>query len=420
MGTNRNNQIPDFIKRQALNGKHVYKVTHKDGTVTYETRPPHYEVQHPLKSKNYLVEHRPRQQETTPQVVHKVKPKKKFKVKKLIPIVLIPIVIGTGCTPVYKYGVEPIEQYNQQNQIFDIDKVKEDLAFFGGDPRYVATNRPLYGLKNAELYTHFNLEEDRSIKVGFADNISDEYKQQFKHTFDYVNSIFHIINPDIRFELTDKNQDNCDIWIQGKALNEKVGMSIVTDRDKLTGSQLTGAVINVNSSIEMSTPQQRFYLIHELMHLLTGSSDVNYMESPTFSVYNYNDMGFIVDQVENAWESEEEKKEATNGKFATVRPILSAEEKDSWVTYLPTDIGTLIALYGDTSIESNKDAYIKLLNDTLADCSEKFGERQPYFVDGYVVPQNKPKQESTNNNNIENNNNNNTNNNNSYNDDLSY
>ena len=60
--------------------------------------------------------------------------------------------------------------------------------------------------------------------------------------------------------------------------------------------------------------------------------------------------------------------------------------------------------YGDTSIESNKEAYIKLLNDTLADCSEKFGERQPYFVDGYVVPQNKPKQESTNNNNIENNN----------------
>lgn len=389
------NNIPDFIKHQALNGKRVVKVVHKDGRVDYVTKPTTPVVNRtPKPTPKAPVDYK--QKETHNVQTQYYKEKKKFSVKKLLPIVLIPVMIA-GATQVYKYGATPVNEYNQQNQIYSIDKVKEDLQFYGGDLRYVEAKNSMFGFKKAELYSHLNISENRAIKIGYASTITASEKEQFQHVFDYVNSIFKVIDPDIKFEVVDQSQADCDIWIKKDVLGKNTGMSILTERDLLTGSKLTGAVINVNSTLEMSTPQQRFYMLHEFMHLLTGSSDVDYTSSPTFSVYNYNDIGFIVDQIENAWESEEEKKEATNGKFATVRPIMSEEEQNSWVSYLPTDVGTLIALYGDSSIPENKEAYINLLNQTLEECSEIFGERQPFFVDDYVVPKNPEPQTPTNN-----------------------
>lgn len=387
----------EFIKEQAAQGNKVVKITHNDGSVTYETRPiepvkepaPHQVRENkPIENQQNLKLNTNGNSFVSRTNNTSRKAKTKSRANKLISLILIPLILAGGVGAVYTYGNETVEQYNNANQVYNIDKVKEDLKFYGGDSRYVDKNLTLFGLKKTELNTHFNIGEERAIKVGYSSNISEEYKQQFQHTFDYVNSIFKVINPNIRFEIVSDSQKNCDVWIQGKPLKKDAGMSIQIETDRINASQITGATINVNSNLELSTPQQRFYLIHELLHLLTGSADVNYYQSPTFSVYNYNDMGFIVSQVETAWESEEEKKEATNGHFATLRPVLTAEEKNSWVTYLPTDIGTLIALYGDSSIPSNKEAYITLLNETLKDCSEKFGKYQPYFVDDFVVPQN--------------------------------
>ena len=391
METKTKNNIPDFIKHQALNGKRVVKVVHPNGRVEYVTKPTTPVVKHtqPPKTKSITETH-------NINTAYYNKPKK-YRSKKILPILLVPVLIAGGIGTVYKYGSGPVTEYNQQNQIYSIDKVKEDLEFYGGDSRYVDSKNSLYGLKKAELYSHLNISENRAIKIGYASTITKDEKVQFQHVFDYINSIFKVIDPDIKFEVVDQSQENCDIWIKKDVLGKNTGMNIVTERDLLTGSKLTGAVINVNSTIEMSTPQQRFYMLHEFMHLLTGSNDIDYTTSPTFSVYNYNDMGFIVDQIENAWESEEEKKEATNGKFATVRPIMSEEEQNSWVSYLPTDVGTLIALYGDSSIPENKAAYIDLLNQTLEECSNVFGPRQPFFEDDFVVPKN-PEPQTPNNN----------------------
>lgn len=375
-------KIPQHIKEMALEGKQLVRVRHKDGSITLEARP-----------KGKIA---PNQIKRTPPPPVKTtnikvgKPKKKFNKKKLIPIFLIPIVIGGIATPIYKYGNDKVQEYNQANAVFRQEKVNKDIEFYGGDSRYVDTNFHIFNLGNDKLYNHFDLNENRSVRIVYDNNITDRQKEQFQHTFDYINSVFKVLDPSIHFEVVEGSKSDADIYIQQKAIannmdGSKVGMNIVTETDSINKSQLVGATINVNTSVEMNDSEMRFYMLHEMYHLLTGSSDVNERESETFSIYNYGDVAFLVSQIETAWESEEEKKEAMDGHMVTMRPVLSAEQKDSFVTFLPTDLGTLIALYGDSSIQSNKEAYIKLLTENHDLCKSIFG-RQPFFVDGYELP----------------------------------
>ena len=177
-----------------------------------------------------------------------------------------------------------------------------------------------------------------------------------------------------------------DILVKAGALEPNVAMNVGWRVDKTRRYQLIGADITVSSSQEFTNSQLRFYMLHEMFHVLTGSDDVDYTESQTFSVFNYNDVGYITGLIDNAYTSMEEKNNDIIAKRVYINyPVLTEETKNSFVTYTPTDIGTLIALYGDSSTQENRDTYIGLLTDTVNNCKQVFGN-QPYFAKGYVVP----------------------------------
>ncbi|MBO5885072.1 MAG: hypothetical protein J6Q51_04675, partial [Clostridia bacterium] len=81
-------------------------------------------------------------------------------------------------------------------------------------------------------------------------------------------------------------------------------------------------------------------------------------------------------------------------------PLMTLEEKNSFVSMLPTDVSTLVALYGDSSTSENRKAYIDLLKEVLATNKKifdidysQFGSlssrvtEQPYYEDGFVLPE---------------------------------
>ena len=53
----------------------------------------------------------------------------------------------------------------------------------------------------------------------------------------------------------------------------------------------------------------------------------------------------------------------------------------------PTDVGTLIAIYGDKSSEKKHCEYIKLMEDTVEINSHIYGDYQKYFKTGYELPE---------------------------------
>ena len=322
-----------------------------------------------------------------PQPIPKQK-KKKFGVKKLIPLTLVGLAALGGGKVAYDYNEGVVEDNIAANERYEINKVKESLSYYGGDLRYVdAKPSDFFGIKKPYSYSYLETAENETIKVAYSSSITNHQKKMFKYTFDYLNSIFEVINPAVKFEILDSNTNDAQIYIKPAALAQNVGMNVTCEHDKHNKSQIEKATIRVNQNVEFTDTELKFYLLHEMMHVLTGSDDVNEHESETFSVYNYMDVGFINRQIENAWESEEEKQEAMNGHLVEVRPVLSKKEKEEFVTFLPTDLGTLIALYGDSDMQLNRENYVKLLNDTLERCQEVFGKNQPFFVPGYSIPQ---------------------------------
>ena len=81
---------------------------------------------------------------------------------------------------------------------------------------------------------------------------------------------------------------------------------------------------------------------------------------------------------------------------------MSLQEKNSFVSLFPTDVSTLISIYGDSSKIENQKAYINLLYKTLETNKKlfdinpaKYGEENteetislPYYKPDFKLPEN--------------------------------
>ena len=354
------------------------------------------------------------------------------KKKKIVAVALTStLTLGslTGCS-----NINSIKQFklDPDNIVFEEDKVMNDIEYYGGDERYVDTRFSFINMfsNNAKDYcNHFDTgREDDSIIVGYdKSSVTEEQAKQFDYTFDHLNYLFSVINPEYKFETGFYDEKNCDIFVDFKKLNLKskdhmyssVGAYIDREFDKVNRSVVKGAKIHFNNELNFATPQLRYYMLHEMMHALYGSNDVDWEKSPTFSVYNYCDVDFIIRQISCAYESIEDYKNGTihslggnwttliqifdsngNAVGRTFLPLMTLEEKNSFVSMLPTDVSTLVALYGDSSTSENRKAYIDLLKEVLATNKKifdidysQFGSlssrvtEQPYYEDGFVLPE---------------------------------
>ncbi len=309
---------------------------------------------------------------------------KKFKAKKhILNFFKTSFLLATSTLPVVGfmgYGRVKAANYEKNNIIFKNNKVEEDIAYYGGDTRYISNIYNYFYFGKNNLYNHFNIGENRPIKVGFCKEISENQKEQFSYSFNYLNQIFSIINPKYSFVFVNSNSEkDCDIFVDYKILGKNNGKDIgartVWDSNWANNCCIDSAKIVFNSSIQLNNTQLRFYMLHEMMHVLLGSSDINEYESETFSLYNYGDVAFIISQIENAYASKDDI--PTDGMYIQ-RPILTKEEKNSYVFLTPVDLSTLIALYGDSSNPVNKKLYIELLNKTENELSKNFGN-QPFY-----------------------------------------
>ena len=330
------------------------------------------------------------------------------------------------------------------NPMYKEEKVQTDLTYYGGDDRYVATSiydrplpqpyysSPFNNSKKNESVNHFDTGHNNNIKIGYSLNIDSNMTQQFNYVVDYLNEVFKVINPEYHFvtDIAHTAQD-CDIFVTNKKINMdtvsetdeyNVGAATYLNHNKNTPTIIESARIEFNSKLEFSTPQLRYYMLHEMLHILYGSRDVNWKYSQTFSVYNYDDVYYTVSQICQAYESLEDYKNGTinniggkfvddynmkdkNGNIIETKkslPIMSLQEKNSFVSLFPTDVSTLISIYGDSSKIENQKAYINLLYKTLETNKKlfdinpaKYGEENteetislPYYKPDFKLPEN--------------------------------
>ena len=259
-------------------------------------------------------------------------------------------------------------EYVNDNPTFLNTKVLEQLELWGGDIRYVDNNKNIYILKKENpLATHINVG-NRPIKVGYDSNVSTEAKEQFDYTFKYFNELFEIINPNIKFETAYLDKDDCDIYVRiSDTLEKNIGAQVEISYNKVNSSKVSNADVHYNKEYLGDNAKLKFYLAHELMHVLYGSNDVNCEESETFSLYNYDNMAYIISRMNILAE------------FGPTKDYIN-----SFITLTPTDVSALIAIYGTPSIE-NQVKYKTLLENTEKTCKRTFGLMN-YYKKGYKLP----------------------------------
>ena len=262
---------------------------------------------------------------------------------------------------------EKVKKYFDENRIFDIQKVDKMLELWGGDERYVDSRLIPGTSQRNEIYNHFKNKKGQPIVVQYSPSLSDEDINQFNYCFDYFNKIFKVINSDYSF-ITEKTSDeSCDIYVGYNNLHDSKVIAITKPiYNETHSSQIKQADIIFNTHLgrEISKSYKRHCMMHELMHAMLGSDDVDESQSQTFSLYNYMDVAFMSSQVD----------------------ACSEEHKESFVTLLPTDLSTFISLYGDDISIEKKLSYVDLLNSTLENCYEIFGYRQPYYEEDFEIP----------------------------------
>ena len=313
-------------------------------------------------------------------------------------------------------------QSDESNDIFKQSKVVENIDYYGGDMRYIDTNFNLFNVftKEKTVYCSHLYTDGKPIVVGYdAKTVSKEYATQFDYTFDHLNYLFNVINSDYKFVTGFYEKSKCDIYVDLKEINndyKKIGAYVERKFDIKNRAIIKSATIHFNKNLKYGSPELRYYMLHEMMHVLYGSNDVDYRTSPTFSVYNYNDVSYMVRQICCAYESLEDYKnhlhncvgyhqEGDCGSFINSRyyyPLMTREQKNSFVSMLPTDVSTLISIYGDSSTIENRKKYLDLLEEVLnankAIFDVNFGKykepanydnvsEQPYFKEDFELPE---------------------------------
>ena len=366
-----NNNSNDKTKRLVVKNrpKRTYSQTNQ-----VMTPPPYNPANYAPKTNSNFPEH--------PEELTRKYSKKKNIVKGLlIPAIALSILIAPAT--VMHFNKMNLEDYNQSNQIFDVDKVDKYIDYYGGDSRYVDTASTSNIFANQELCTHFNPEHTGPINVVVSKEFSYNDIKQIKYAFDHINEIFEVINPRYKFNVTvSDNFKNSDIEITyDNIASNQVGARAYETKKNNNSSRITHAKISVNENMQLSDAYKRYIILHEMLHVLLGSEDVNERESETFSVYNYGDVAFMQNQINKALIIGSDD----IPKYTTL-PVMTREEQRSFVSYTPVDVSTLIAVYGDSSSKENRNKYLELLQKVYADNCKVFKDYQPYYVDGFELP----------------------------------
>ena len=301
--------------------------------------------------------------------------KKSFKMSFVSTLAVVEIVslLTTGVI-----GNVIANNYIEDNSSYNSDDVINDITIFGGDLRYIDHNFNAFLFDKNPIVSHLE-QKDSPYVIGYSSMLSENDKAQFNYVINYYNQLFSVINPAYKFEAKECEKSECDIFVEYDLLPQEVNANVTTKRHIINSSAVKSAIIRINNAKEMDNATKRIAFAHEMMHILYGSKDVNYMDSKTFSVYNYNDATFMAQTIENS-------KEPPYASLKDKPHYVTKEKKDSFISLTPTDVGTLIAIYGDTSNPQKKCEYIKLLEKTLFECSKVYGEFQPYFEKEYELP----------------------------------
>lgn len=281
-------------------------------------------------------------------------------------------------------------QNDQSNNIFEQNKIMKSIDYYGGDERYIDTNfNPLNVFtKQKTVYCNHLYTNGEPIVIGYdATTISQEFASQFNYTFEHLNYLFSVINPKYKFVTGFYDKSKCDIYVDLKEINntnKTIGAYVERKFDVKNPAIIKSATIHFNKDLNYGSPELRYYMLHEMMHVLYGSNDVDWTQSETFSLYNYCDVNYIVRQICCAYESIEDYKnnnhncikghwidmsgehilENSNG-FTSFYPLMTREQKNSFISMLPTDVSTLISIYGDSSTVENRKKYVDLLQEIL-------------------------------------------------------
>lgn len=273
-----------------------------------------------------------------------------------------------------------IDKYNDNHQIFASEKVLNDIEFYGGDTDLLQKNFNLINLRENKLYNHLETNDNKNIVIGYSKKFTPQQIQAFDYAFDYLNSIFEIVNPDYHFVtgVLGEDIDSCDIKVRSAKLANLVAAETLILYSQPNNLSAIKPVITFNNTVSTTDSHLRYVMIHEMMHILFGSSDIEQLENDTYSLYNYENLNDIASYT-HSLETKESAPTWHDG------PFVSQETKDTFVTFMPKDLSTLIALYGDSSKEENRKKYLSLLNETIDKCKHLFGEFK-YYEEDFELP----------------------------------
>lgn len=280
--------------------------------------------------------------------------------------------------------------YSSDNEIFKADKVYDDLKFYGGGEDYVKQPYSATRIKN-DLVCHLDTGHNDKIIVGYCDNVTDEQIVQYNLFVDYLNKTFEIINPNYKFITQRASKDECDIFIEACSFTENFEdydyrAFVEYDVDKFNKSIIKGGTIHMNNDHVIEEVDSRFVLAHEFYHVLTGCDDLcggDLLQSTKYpmSIFAYAPQGHIMSAIKNSYDPNDS---SFHSPFSLP---MSSEIKEEWVSYMPFDLSALISIYGDSTIEENRESYLELLNSKLSQCSTLFTNENPFYYDGYSLPQ---------------------------------
>lgn len=344
------------------------------------------------------------------------------KKKKIIAGLLAFDALVLAAASIGKISVDKLNKFQQDesNDIFSKSKVVRSIDYYGGDYRYIQSNYNILTPFTIDktVYCNHLYTDGSPIIVGYDKNtVSAEEAKQFDYTFNHINKLFSVINPKYKFKTGFYDKSNCDIYVDfskmPKSADGIVAAHVQRKFDLVNSNEIKSATIHFNEQVEFGSPELRYYMLHEMMHVLYGSKDVDWQKSTTFSLYNYNDVNYVIKQISCAYESKEAYE---NGDFKYISglwssegyfgdliniggfkphyPIMSFEEKNSFVCLLPTDVSTLIAIYGDSTTRENREKYINLLREVLSVNQNIFDIKkdtaviatQPYYDDDFELP----------------------------------
>lgn len=294
---------------------------------------------------------------------------------------------------VYTGFLIPELVYNSKHQIFNCEKVSNDMEYYGASELY-SSDASSITLINNRLVKHFDTGHNDKIVVGYGDSMTEEDVLQCDYFINYLNGIFDIINPDYNFISKRATHEESDIFIEFNDIAENDNDLNVTLANStrytslLNNSIINSAEITFNRDKNLNNVQKRFLLAHEFLHILTGANDLNITDENydvkgyPLSVFDYYMGGKIMYDIYYSYDPSESKS------LSDLYLPMDKEIKESWVSYMPFDLSALISIYGDSSTEENRQKYLDLLNDTMTECDEIFSNRytSSYYYDGFSLP----------------------------------